>query len=958
MTQPRRFPYGSVPVYNPQSLSREEAIAQFHARQALYRSLLDLLREARPSHVLLIGTRGMGKTTLLQRIRFGVEESPDLNCRYLVLSFPEEQYNVNRLHHFLLNTVDALADTLEQIGDTRTLAQVEDFVSSCARVPPEEIEAKVPKFLGEVGERLHRGFLLLVDNADRLFETIEDREQWRLREILSSRSDLTFFGATTQASDGIYGPTRAFYEFFKVSRLTPLSLEEVKSLLLRLSDAVEDKSEPGTVRQRMQDWLDSDPARLRTLVQLTGGNPRTTVLLFHLVLDGLEGGAREYLEQLLDQCTPNYKGRIDDLPPQAQQVLDAIALRWDPATAHEIAEVTGLETGAVSTQLTRLVRQGILEKVDLGDSKRALYQVAERFFNIWYLMRASRRVRTRLRWFVEFLRVFYDSGELDNIAWERMNRLRGAGWGGQRDFENLFAFVIASGENTSKFEEFLRRECPDRERDWAPFFASVAVSECAEDSLTEEFVRLTRAVNAAKDEAKAAQSYLDTLRQRLDLVTEGERLARELVSKSPGSVDALLVLSAILSLHRNYGREAEATLREAIQLNREDARPWAILGHHLTGVAERRPEAEEFFRRAAILTDHAANWAILGIYLSSESGREADAETVLRRALQIDPTCVVAWLFLGKVLGDTYEADEALRRVTDLDPGDSDGWALLAALQTRGRRPWDEVQASLESAVQADTSNPKLWRALGLSYALTGKPNDAEEAFRKSIELRGDTETIRTLGVFLFCEQGKADEGIQYLRQAIQPDRSDSLSRGVAQVILAACLGQNEPGDSPAEDSRCPEFWDEIAGLCENYAPFGRILCRLCDLIESSDEANLYAPLFRAVAMAQLNDFPRAIVALEDALVGDPIDLLQRGRKALEIFFAAAVRHGRTKDTLELIRKKDWVDAWRPIYEALRAVGEGSANYLKKVAVEIRDPAVGLLRRIAPELPGLAEPAG
>jgi hypothetical protein len=62
MKEPRRFPYGGVPVYNPQSLSRTEAIAQFHARQAAYLSLMDLLREERPSHGLIIGTRGMGKT--------------------------------------------------------------------------------------------------------------------------------------------------------------------------------------------------------------------------------------------------------------------------------------------------------------------------------------------------------------------------------------------------------------------------------------------------------------------------------------------------------------------------------------------------------------------------------------------------------------------------------------------------------------------------------------------------------------------------------------------------------------------------------------------------------------------------------------------------------------------------------------------------------------------------------
>jgi hypothetical protein len=71
--------------------------------------------------------------------------------------------------------------------------------------------------------------------------------------------------------------------------------------------------------------------------------------------------------------------------------------------------------------------------------------------------------------------------------------------------------------------------------------------------------------------------------------------------------------------------------------------------------------------------------------------------------------------------------------------------------------------------------------------------------------------------------------------------------------------------------------------------------------------------------------------------------------------FAAAVRNGRVRDCLELLDKKEWKDAWRPIYEALRAVEEGSAQYLKRVAVEIRTPALTILRRIAPKLPDLPE---
>ena len=91
-------------------------------------------------------------------------------------------------------------------------------------------------------------------------------------------------------------------------------------------------------------------------------------------------------------------------------------------------------------------------------------------------------------------------------------------------------------------------------------------------------------------------------------------------------------------------------------------------------------------------------------------------------------------------------------------------------------------------------------------------------------------------------------------------------------------------------------------------------------------------------------------MALEDALTGDPIGLLSIGQRALETFFAAAAKAERVRDCLELLDKKDWKDAWRPIYEALRAVEEGSAQYLKRVAVEIRTPAETILRRIAPRL--------
>jgi len=181
----------------------------------------------------------------------------------------------------------------------------------------------------------------------------------------------------------------------------------------------------------------------------------------------------------------------------------------------------------------------------------------------------------------------------------------------------------------------------------------------------------------------------------------------------------------------------------------------------------------------------------------------------------------------------------------------------------------------------------------------------------------------------------------------------------VSSAILAACLRDIATPDVQLqisiEAAQEAGFWNELLKQCQTYAPFGKILLGICDLVQERDNSNRFVRLYRAVALAQLRDFPRASVALEDALIGDPIELLSIGRGALETFLAAAVKLGRVRDCLELIDKKEWKDAWRPIYEALQAVEAGSAEYLKRVAVEIRVPAVEILRHIAPRLPDLPE---
>jgi tetratricopeptide (TPR) repeat protein/DNA-binding MarR family transcriptional regulator len=387
----------SVALYNPDLVGRKEFIAQFVARQPLLERMIEDLRHPRPQHRLLIGQRGMGKSTLLRRLRFAVEDDRALAARWTPLTFPEEQYNVARLSDFWANCLDALSDTLTARGDTEGARVLDDKIDHLTAADEDDRAKVALTMLRDFGKKSKRGFVLLIDNLDLLLDRLSKQEHWTLRKALD-HADMAIVGACVAPPESAFDHGGAFYDWFQVDELRSLSLDEARYVLLRLAKA---RNAP-----HVEEIVRNDPGRVAALHQLTGGNPRTLMLLHDLFARDDVRSVEHDLLALLDHCTPLYKARFESLPQQQQQVMDALALHWAPATAADIAGRTRLAVQGVSSQIDRLVRQGVVEKVP-SDNSRQLFQVGERFFNIWYLMRASRRMRRTLIWLAEFLRIFY-----------------------------------------------------------------------------------------------------------------------------------------------------------------------------------------------------------------------------------------------------------------------------------------------------------------------------------------------------------------------------------------------------------------------------------------------------------------------------------------------------------------------------------------------------------------------
>ena len=404
-------------LYNPHLLSKDELIAGFIARQPLLDELVDDLRRGGGQHHLLIGSRGTGKTTLLLRLGLAIDDDAALAKRAIALRFPEEQYNIIRPSDFWLNCLDALVDALERRGGTDEAKRLDALIQETDDLDDEDTRAE--RALGHLtawARRAKKLVVLLIDNLDLVFDRLSE-SHWALRKVLSGDKHLVLVGASSSAVPETFEYGQAFYDFFNVHELGGLDDDEARRVLVRLSEV---RGTPQVTKA-----IADHPGRLKSLLLLCGGTPRTLQLLHGVLAQGPDESAERDLERMVDQATPSYQARFEGLPAQAQQIVDAVALHWHPMTAIECADETRLDVTIVSAQLTRFVRQGVIAKV-LHESGKLGFQIAERFFGIWYLMRTGRRHRRLLAWLAACVQEQYGHEDARSVhAGERSLRWNG-----------------------------------------------------------------------------------------------------------------------------------------------------------------------------------------------------------------------------------------------------------------------------------------------------------------------------------------------------------------------------------------------------------------------------------------------------------------------------------------------------------------------------------------------------
>lgn len=838
--------FAAISKYNPHLWSAEQLRAIFVARQ---NELADILRTLKNTpadeigqHTLLVGARGMGKSTLMQRLALAVDDDAELKQCWLALRFPEEQYTVSTVGQFWANVLDSLIDALEKRGlPTQALDATAQRI---AGLPVGEQAAACLDAINSCADELGQRLMLLVDNTDLLLHNIGKPAHWALREVLQGNPRLLWVGGSYQSLEADSDYHDAFLDFFRVIELRPLRLEEMRQALLALAETFGGAAG----RDALEKQLAAHPERLPTLRQLSGGNPRTTVMFYELLSNGQKGDVRSDLEALLDTMTPLYKARMDALADLPRKLLAHILEYWAPITLGQLAESSQVAKGSISPQLQRLELEGLIVKTRLHGTTRNGYQAAERFFNIWYLMRFSpRRQRARLAWLVEFMRLWFSNDELCGLAQRRMQAAAASRCAHDWDYDRALADALPpeAGERhalrwsllkelkgqSSRLNELFDFDGSDSE------FRGAADYLRRLDALPE---KLRKCPHLKTEEDK--QAWVEAVLGSIGLTLEmKEQAAEGAVVFSLEQLNSLRKLSAkeIELWEEGYGQPAVQAVRAAIfrhdffpdmpdshlayeQIrdcfgNQPDALrlacerlyevhedEWCLKAQELA-LSITPDDKEIMFRRAWLLYERL--------------GRNNDAEIAYRQLIALDENNARAWGGLGHLLREHPERKEdaelAYRRAIALDEKCALYWFELAEVLEDQDGRYDEAEVAYRNTIAFDTERELGgWPCFLLGNLLQDRYKryeDAEAVYRQGAEL-DEKSAWPWIGLGNLFEQrlGRYDEAEAAYRQAIALD-----GKSIWPWFGLGYLLQNHLG----RKSEAEEAFMRVIALDENNAP-------------------------------------------------------------------------------------------------------------------------------------------
>ena len=738
--------YSQISLYNTQHVTDSQSRQLFVARKKLLDLLLNSIlsnnKNAPPAHHLIIGQRGMGKTTLLKRIEVELRTQPVYNG-FIPLLFPEEQYNLDNLTTFWLNCIDALADMLEKEGNTDFVHEIDQEVKQLVSMSVEDRAKRGSIYFKHIIFNLGRRPVLLIDNINLVLNRLKPEEQHALRSYLTEDGAAIIIGASSTQIDDISTYNAAFYDAFHVHYLKKLTSQELNEILNNLATV----TGQGDLKQSIR----KNSPRLKAINQLTGGNPRTAVILFKQIIQGFSDDITKDLEGILDAQTPLYKAKFEELPKSMQIIVNAIAMHWDPVTLEQIRESTQMDNGQISPQLKRLGDFGWISRPKSARGKGGKYEISERMFNIWFLMRqSSRRLKKRVACLSKYMEVYFEKGNELSIMLKQMIRTQ---FTDEKHAITALALAKLTEDRETRWElhEKTRRYIMEH-----PEISDTFELKDLYDGVDEHISALNRAI-----ENKEAQAivYHATPIYEAGITSIAPILAQALIDTCLFA-KAKEVINKIENINEKYN------LLIDLVVSVHDHESYAS------------PLIEECCKDAIACGDIDSEAYFYYAQFLLENGRPDDALTLIRKGDKVFPKDERLYDSFGVIFYYKGDYPQAEHYLTSLEiDSEEKQWnnrfflGIMRYEQKRYPEAIEYLKAAVEKAPNVFPS--RVW--LSLSLLLNGEKEEAMSCFDKVLTIIDSPVTVANIISQTLIEDGQYDALSDYLHKMMErwPDNAD-----------------------------------------------------------------------------------------------------------------------------------------------------------------------------------------
>lgn len=392
----------AISHFTPSIMSAETLEQLFVKRQPMLDDLIDRVVEGvnggSHHHILLLGPRGIGKTHMISMLYHRLNAMPGLSSKCCIAWLVEEEWSVASWLDLLVTILRALLQRNEPVGCTRE--EFERVQAQLYDLEPDFAETRAESLL--LAFLQGRSLVLLMENLDMIFDALEEDGQQRWRAFLQDHANTTIVATSQSLFQAVTHRSRPFYGFFRQSPLEKFSLNDACDMLERIARLRGDEPLAQFIASPI------GHARVRAVAHFAGGSPRVFIILSQfLTRETLDDLVQPFM-RMLDDLTPYYQSRMQNLSPQQRKLVELLCLARNPLPVKELARRGFITPQTAASQLRKLVELGYLVSREIG--RESYYELREPLLRLTIEVKKNRGEPIPL--FIDFLRLWYPAEEL------------------------------------------------------------------------------------------------------------------------------------------------------------------------------------------------------------------------------------------------------------------------------------------------------------------------------------------------------------------------------------------------------------------------------------------------------------------------------------------------------------------------------------------------------------------